>query len=60
MVPGWTPKTSPCSSGWRARESAVNRPNQHLASGTVVVEYERVTDPSTPAAPPARIVVLPA
>jgi hypothetical protein len=36
------------------------RAERHLASGTVVVDGERVTDPDTPAAPPARIVLLPA
>jgi hypothetical protein len=34
------------------------RAQRHLASGSVLVDGERVTDPNTPAAPPARIVLL--
>jgi hypothetical protein len=36
------------------------RAERHLASGAVVVDGERVTDPKTSASPPARIVLLPA
>jgi hypothetical protein len=36
------------------------RAQRHLTSGSVVVDGERVTDPNTPAAPPARVVLLPA
>jgi hypothetical protein len=32
----------------------------HLAAGSMMVDGERVTDPGTPTAPSARIVVLPA
>jgi hypothetical protein len=34
------------------------RAQRHLSSGAVVVDGERVTDPNTPAALPARIVLL--
>jgi hypothetical protein len=36
------------------------RAERHLASGSVVVDGVRVADPNTLAAPPARIVLLPA
>jgi hypothetical protein len=36
------------------------RDERYLTSGAVVVDGERVTDPNTPATPPARIVLLPA
>jgi hypothetical protein len=34
------------------------RIERHLAAGRVIVDGVRVTDPDTPAAPPARIVLL--
>jgi hypothetical protein len=37
-----------------------DRAERHLASGTVVVDGVRVTDPNTPGAPPARVVLKPA
>jgi hypothetical protein len=36
------------------------RAERYLTSGAVRVDGERVTDPSTPAPPSARIVLLPA
>lgn len=38
---------------------ADDRAREWLRSGAVVVDGERVTDPDTPATPPARIVLLP-
>lgn len=46
----------------RMRRAGIDedRSRRYLASSAVLVDGQRVTDPDTPAAPPARIVLLPA
>lgn len=39
---------------------AADRARRYLVSSAVLLDGQRVTDPDTPAPPPARIVLLPA